>query len=197
VVSAEPPQADAPQPLPASDPPSIKANPPGTDTPSPLPATAEPAKRPHDPAVEVLQMPPLRLRSLDPDAAPQAEDERPNQQAEQQIQRALQTGEATETGDPILDETLRVIRKQGSVLRDWPADQAIYSSDAEPPAGLSPAGVSPAPPSAISEAHYKTAESLLRSARLLAELPGNDSQRQQIVAQLRAEAIRCLQGSGL
>jgi len=32
---------------------------------------------------------------------------------------------------------------------------------------------------------------------LLAELPGNDSQRQQIVAQLRAEAIRCLQGSGL
>ncbi len=162
--------------------------------------------------------------------------------AMQRIEKALQGEDAEETGDLILDETLRVIRQQGSVLDRFPEtpsvvlasgeqccgsgaactakdtakprqDQPIQARGIQPsfPHHRSPHGLPIAmPPGAhdggplfvqeergarrppISDSQSEAAETLLRAARLLTELPHQDPQRLRLVEQLRDEALRCL-----
>lgn len=129
-------------------------------------------------------------------------------------------GDPRETGDPILDGVLDLLRNRGSVLDGSPLDPRSEESglrplpDAAPMPGAGPApewvpyreGQShprsiprPAPtekasaPGAADDAsRYLLAEQLLRTARLLAAQPPGDAQRQQLIDDLRNEAARCL-----
>lgn len=110
------------------------------------------------------------------------------------------------TGDPILDDVLNVIRRQGSVLdgssldpQKIPAGEALDRSLPAADEGVLPRGglLSPLPP-AVSptgepmisgpEGRFYVAESLLRAARELASLPGRDSQRNRLIAAMREQA---------
>ncbi|QEG39022.1 hypothetical protein [Roseimaritima ulvae] len=169
---AEPPQPERP-----SDPPSIEN---AMEDPPETPPASE-----SSPA-DLLVIPPELQQPLPPLPPPDADARRRFDEAVQRrIQEALENGDTAATGDPILDGTLNAIRRQGSVLKDWPADQALFSTPAGPPHNP-PAGSQP------DEAHYHTAEALLRSARLLSQLPGQDATRQQLIHELRREAARCL-----
>ncbi len=180
-VWAEPPQPQRP-----SDPPSIEKAPPADDP-------AEPD------SAGTLEIPSILQQPLTPLPQPDADARRRfNEAVQRRIQQALENGDDTPTGDPILDGTLNAIRRQGSVLQDWPADQALFStpaSGASPPGNLQPGGLPAGGLHAggtTDEAYYHTAEALLRSARLLSRLPGQDATRQQLIQQLRREAVRCL-----
>ncbi len=107
------------------------------------------------------------------------------------------------TGDPILDDVLNVIRRQGSVLD---------GSSLDPQTARPNAGAEPIMPSAGQEsplvpgqrvpmrpfdvdqsfsgpdARFHVAESLLRAARELAALPGRDQQRSRLIAAMREQA---------
>ncbi len=122
-------------------------------------------------------------------------------------------GQPQSTGDPILDDVLNVIRRQGSVLEgstleamlDVPnlsaTDPVDPADPGQAPRLLTPlprgiaadAGMPSAPfpasvASSASEMRFYVAESLLRSARELAALPGMDAQRRRLVAAMREQA---------
>lgn len=178
VLSAANLLAQPPQPERPSDPPSIESAPPAT-----APAQQEPTG--------TLVIPPELQQPLPPLPPPDADARRRFDEAVQKrIQQALENGDTTPTGDPILDGTLNAIRRQGSVLQDWPADQALFST-------ITPATGTPPPSGGLDEAQYTAAEALLRSARLLSQLPGQDATRQQLIQQLRREALRCLAGDAV
>lgn len=132
------------------------------------------------------------------------------------LQREQRSGQPQSTGDLILDDVLDVIRRQGSVLdgstlesmmqqppvtgpnprSQPPTAQSAHPSLAPhpslppvidpllPSAGGLPAGM----PQTTSEMRFFVAESLLRSARELAALPGSDAQRQRLIAAMREQA---------
>lgn len=110
------------------------------------------------------------------------------------------------TGDPILDDVLSVIRRQGSVLDGSSLDLRSGPRQTDnPQTGGVPTDV-PLPNDSLSEqlpragrrgakspdqgpdARFVVAESLLRTARRLASLPGSDAQRQRLVAAMREQA---------
>lgn len=120
------------------------------------------------------------------------------------------TGQPTSTGDPVLDDVLNVIRRQGSVL-DGSRLQAVPVSPPQLPAARYPGGVgdslgfpdssgtpstsSPGtkmppvgPLQSATEMRFYVAESLLRAARELAALPDSDAQRRQLIASMREQA---------
>jgi hypothetical protein len=104
------------------------------------------------------------------------------------------------TGDPILDDVLNVIRRQGSVLDGTSLDsRAEFGSTTpqnQPASGQSPPPSEPIPffpdetSASISsqDARFHVAESLLRAARELAALPGRDQQRIRLIAAMREQA---------
>lgn len=49
-----------------------------------------------------------------------------------------------------------------------------------------------AAPASLPEAQYRMAETLLRGARMLAEMPGNDPQRTETIRLMRLQAFKCL-----
>jgi len=107
------------------------------------------------------------------------------------------------TGDPILDDVLNVIRRQGSVLDGSsldPQSGQLKSIEQQniPVAGqampITPGEQAPIFPM-ISEASFSgpdarfhVAESMLRAARELAALPGRDQQRNRLIAAMREQA---------
>lgn len=120
-------------------------------------------------------------------AADEAESARKGQA---EIRRALQ-GRAAEadqsrsSGDPLLDDVLQTIRRRGSILDGTALDP--NRADAAEPAVPEQAALPKHPAGG-----FRTAESLLQSARLLETLPHQDAARQQLVRRLRQEASRCL-----
>lgn len=109
------------------------------------------------------------------------------------------------TGDPILDDVLNVIRRQGSVLdgsaldprapqRGGPAAPNLPSTEQSPPP--LPRGGEPVPMYPLQteeylagpEARFHVAESLLRAARELAAMPGRNQQRDRLIAAMREQA---------
>lgn len=104
------------------------------------------------------------------------------------------------TGDPILDDVLNVIRRQGSVLDGSSLDpQPGISSQENISAAGSMQQMAPPGPTAIipleserslsrPDARFHVAESLLRAARMLAALPGRDEQRNRVIAAMREQA---------
>jgi len=117
------------------------------------------------------------------------------------------------SGDPILDDVLEVIRRQGSVLDgsllDVPPDelsgQADLSGRAELPSRtplrFSDSAIpilESAPPvpgysgegrgGIAADARFHAAESLLRAARKLSSLPGGDVNRSRLIAAMREQA---------
>lgn len=112
------------------------------------------------------------------------------------------------SGDPILDDVLDVIRRQGSVLdgsflevpsddesgrAELPSRAPLRFSDSAPPI---PGSGMPIPRYAADggdgeptgDARFHVAESLLRAARKLAALPGGDVSRNRLVAAMREQA---------
>jgi len=109
------------------------------------------------------------------------------------------------SGDPILDDVLDVIRRQGSVLdgsflevpsddesgrAELPSRAPLRFPDSAPPI---PGSAMPIPRYAAdgvptADARFHVAESLLRAARKLAALPGADVDRNRLVAAMREQA---------
>lgn len=124
-----------------------------------------------------------------------------------------QNDEAGSTGDPILDDVLNVIRRQGSVLDGSSLDpqtvRPAMDSDENPLGPNSQQKTPPPLPSAVlpldslpsdgqrsvfdmdaegPDARFHVAESLLRAARMLAALPNRDAQRNRVIAAMREQA---------
>ncbi|WP_153558248.1 hypothetical protein [Roseimaritima sediminicola] len=187
----------------AGDPPSIEqAQPAGPTAPQDL-ETSQELETPQEPETSQVPAdapqpaaPPSGLRQPPPQSAPPSLERQRDEAVRRQIQRALEKGETAETGDPILDGAINAIRRQGSVLDKWPAEQALFHQSPEvhrdPPALAADPRADDA--QMRDESYYLTAESLLRSARLLSRLPGRDARRDQLINQLRREAQRCLAG---
>jgi hypothetical protein len=111
------------------------------------------------------------------------------------------------SGDPILDDVLDVIRRQGSVLDgsllDVPPDELSGRAElpSRTPLRFSDSAI-PIPESAppvpgyagedrggiAGDARFHTAESLLRAARKLSSLPGGDINRSRLIAAMREQA---------
>jgi hypothetical protein len=81
---------------------------------------------------------------------------------------------------------LQVIGREGSLLQG-----SVLDPKREP----APRADRPSPPQTdqASRPRFRTAESLLRSARLLESLPRPDASRRHLITELRREAARCLQ----
>ena len=103
----------------------------------------------------------------------QSQPIRRNPQVEKKIRDAIENGDFQETGDPVLDDLLKFMR-ENSVLRNTSLDPALDS------------------PGATTSARARAAESLLKSARLLEKIESSDKTRQDLVNQLRSEAVRLL-----
>jgi hypothetical protein len=120
------------------------------------------------------------------------------------LSRDAQSNEPSgSTGDPILDDVLNVIRRQGSVLdgssldpqlppaktgsplgsRNAENDSPIFSGDPVPAYPIDDEQSLSGP-----DARFHVAESLLRAARELAALPGRDQQRNRLIAAMREQA---------
>jgi len=114
-----------------------------------------------------------------------------------------QSGAPGSTGDPILDDVLNVIRRQGSVLDGSSLDPQAGQPGIFPQENMQAAGsvqrVPPPQPSAMvplasegqlsgPDARFHAAESLLRAARKLSALPGRDQQRNRVIAAMREQA---------
>lgn len=126
-----------------------------------------------------------------PPAAPQLPSQQPPAQANDQgIQRSILEAlqgkpTAAPEDEPLLDDVLDLIRRQGSVL-----DGSMLGAAEETPAA--------AEPKEDTEAQCRAAEALLRASRLLTALPGEgDPDRHQLAQQMRRQAAKCLQAAGL
>jgi hypothetical protein len=114
-------------------------------------------------------------------------------------------GMAPSSGDPILDDVLDVIRRQGSVLDGSSLDPKINpangSDRVDAPIMVDPRSavrqspnVYPMLPSTDAfsvhgpDARFHVAELLLRAARELAALPDRDAQRNRIISAMREQA---------
>jgi len=124
----------------------------------------------------------------------------------QHASQGLASGEvAPSSGDPILDDVLDVIRRQGSVLDGSSLDpklnvgggsnQSLGPIMADTRSGVQPGpSVYPELPSADTfsshgpDARFHVAESLLRAARELAALPHRDEQRNRVISAMREQA---------
>ncbi|MCG8653628.1 MAG: hypothetical protein MI861_27570 [Pirellulales bacterium] len=121
--------------------------------------------------------------------SPPAETEPP---AQKKIRVALQ-GEQVEadSGDVVLDDILRVIRQQGSVL-----DGSVLDPKACQSSLLKEDSLADAPPPASSQEEISqrayTAELLLLTSRRLEQIGAVDKTRKQLVAEMRDEAARLL-----
>lgn len=100
------------------------------------------------------------------------------------------------SGDPILDDVLEVIRRQGSVLDGSSLDPQSIGETARrlrardggmPPPSPSPAFSDNFNPNS-SEARFETAEALLRASRMLGGLPGRDASVERLIAGMRQQA---------
>ena len=108
-----------------------------------------------------------------------------NPKIEQKFRDALQSpNEVQETGDPVFDGMMDVIRSQGNSItsRLPPADFDLPRSPQVPQA-CNPQ---------IDENQYLLAEQLLMTARLLNQGPRRNT-RQQLIKMLREEAVKCLE----
>jgi hypothetical protein len=102
---------------------------------------------------------------------------------------AQQGGVGGSSGDPILDDVLNVIRRQGSILDGTSLDESLDraplpasgASERLPNRQSSKAGDS-------ADERFFTAECLLKAARKLAALSDGDAQRQRLVAAMREQA---------
>lgn len=107
------------------------------------------------------------------------------------------------TGDPILDDVLDVIRRQGSVLDgsslDAKSPSPITVVEQESPGAVAAPALGPGlpvpapsfdPQQSFSgpDARFHVAESLLRASRELSTLPGRDQQRNRLIAAMREQA---------
>ncbi len=105
------------------------------------------------------------------------------------------------TGDPLLDDVLDVIRRQGSVLDGSLLDErldadtqqllnpsAVPSEPAVPPAPRPDYGVPGEVAATHPDARFHVAESLLRAARELAALPRRDEASDRLIAAMREHA---------
>jgi hypothetical protein len=111
-----------------------------------------------------------------------------NPKIEQKFRDALESpNEVQETGDPVFDGMMDVIRSQGNSItsRLPPADFDLPRSPNAPQA-WNPQ---------IDENQYLLAEQLLMTARILNQGPRRDA-RQQLIKMLREEAVKCLEPSG-
>ncbi|WP_146598134.1 hypothetical protein [Novipirellula aureliae] len=121
--------------------------------------------------------------------------------AEEKIRSLLENPQSdSNSNDPILDDILQIIRQQGSVLDGSsldPANGALIEPKSET-AKKTPLAVSALSPADPSLAHAaKTAEALLRAARLLEQAcnpQDTDSRDKQaeLVLRMRVEASRLL-----
>ncbi len=99
-------------------------------------------------------------------------------------------GQSPPSADPLLNDVLEIIRQRGSVLNGSSLDEpeqthdSLHSDDL-PMQGGEPGAVARDP----SEHRYRTAESLLRSARLLGQIAAQDPEQQSLVRAMRQRAL--------
>lgn len=132
----------------------------------------------------------------------------------QRIEEALRLQEANpeqqvQTGDPILDEVIDVIRRQGSVLDGSSLDTRSPTPQA-PPASMVPRAEDRRAEDRLqrgerfglgdldtedfgeggsgADARFYAAESLLRSARMLQAVGGRDAEARQLISMMRERA---------
>lgn len=110
------------------------------------------------------------------------------------------------SGDPLLDDVLQVIRGRGSILEGSSlAEQPVSDSVPRRPRNPTlPRNIgspsTPGLPDASEDwsmgsgrsSRYRTAEMLLKAARLLAREPGSDESRTELVGRMRAEAAQLM-----
>ena len=113
--------------------------------------------------------------------APQSDQE---EKIQQSIRKALQgESEIASADEPLLQDVLDLIKRQGSVL-----DGSILNKADET--------TTPAGPPADHDAHYRTAEALLKAARMLRSLHSDvDSDRETLIGQMRHQAMCLLQAA--
>jgi len=111
----------------------------------------------------------------------------PESKAADKIRAALQDRQPpTPSGDPILDDVLQIIKQRGSILDGSSLDHGIDSSAEQ--ASRSPTRDA-AGPSVIK---FRTAEQLLKAARMLEKIDPHDLARQELVEMLRRETVRLM-----
>lgn len=161
--------------------------------------------------------PTLRIPDVGQPAAPPLGQPPAGQTARDKILELIEGEEgAEETGDPVLDGVLDLLRTEGSVLDGSSLDprlapQPLPENRRLPESRLPPdrwppyvdGDGRPQPrerdgrEGADDTARYLLAEQLLRTARMLAAEPPLDSQRRRLIEDLRREAIRSLSASPL
>lgn len=152
---------------------------------------AEPPEDREEVADDQQEVPPPRLEVVERPDAPEPSADDPD--AKKKIEQALR-GEDTSSGgsDPVLDDVLRIIRRQGSVLDGTVLDSNGKAASSR--AGETPAmgAAVPADPSPKVRRQAHVAELLLKTARRLEQLGPVDATRRRLVTGMRAEAARLL-----
>ena len=134
------------------------------------------------PPLDPVDDPAARSRiadSLKPDAAPKLNGANGNRTA-------------NTTGDPILDDVLGIIRRQGSILDGSVLDPAAADDryDSVLPNSRRSDGANSE--SLSGDSVYDVAEQLLRVARMLQRLPGRDAERDELAHAMRGQATKLM-----
>lgn len=144
-------------------------------------AAADDPQQPSAPEIDVVDIP--------TDSKPSRVDPA----AKKKIERALRGEDVSSAGaDPVLDDVLKIIREQGSVL-----EGTVLESDRG--AETRPAGQNLAPRAGVSadqphraRRQARVAEMLLKTSRLLERLEPAGAPRGRLITDMRAEAARLL-----
>jgi hypothetical protein len=117
-----------------------------------------------------------------------------NSKTEQKIREALQGNAVQGTGDPLLDDVLQMIRKDGSILRGTQFDPQRLERELSVNSSHAPGVEHSESPSNAGDAEIRAraAEMLLRSARFLMQIGPVDEIRKATADQMRREAVRLL-----
>ena len=96
------------------------------------------------------------------------------------------------TGDPILDDVLGIIRRQGSILDGSVLDPVTADDrhDSVLPDSRRADGANS--DSRARDSVYDVAEQLLRVARMLQRLPGRDAERNELARAMRGQATKLM-----
>lgn len=106
-----------------------------------------------------------------------------------------QSNPARSSGDPILDDVLDVIRRRGSVIEGSALDAGTAEGQSLAPGNTAAerrGDYSGPGPSSSSDAAYVAAERLLRAARSLQRLAGQDAGNDELARAMRRQAAKLM-----
>ena len=107
-----------------------------------------------------------------------AAQDKPSDQAADKIRQALESNAKVEpTGDGVLDDVLKVIKRQGSII-----DGSILDDSADPESAVP----------VKTNQNALVAEQLLKASRMLERLERTSTKRKDLIKRMRAEAANLL-----